>query len=248
MKDYILADINRLIRRVPRIVLLVLAYIAAVLFLVYSKNSLVWNSVSFISSFATCFSIIGMAICLIEFLFVYASDFKAKVMQVAIGRGISRPRVVLSKFLEVGIMDIMSLVILCVIAVIFGLATGVHMNGEQAFELAVTFLMTVAEELIYTAVTSIFLFLLQNAGLAALIYLIVGLDPISYLLAFLSPYFKLIVSLHLRDYCYGTVCGLFRANLILGKFNFLAFFIILVYLVAAYLITTVVFRKKELEF
>lgn len=250
MKNYILADISRLIRRVPRIILLILTYIAAMCYLIYSSRSTVWNSVSFITSFSACITILGMVICLIEFMFVFASDFKAKVMQMAIGRGLSRPKVVLAKFLEAGIMDIMSLVILCVLSLLFGLATGIHMNGTQAYELAVTFVMTVVEKLIYTAITSIFLFLLQNAGLAALIYVIVALDPISYLWSFLSmsPSFKLIVTLHFRDYCYGTICGLFKSNLILGKFNFGALAGILIYLVGAYLITVAVFRKKELEF
>ncbi len=248
MKNYILADINRLLRRVPRIILLVLTYIAAMIFFIYSSRNTTWNSVAFISTFSTCFTIIGIAICLIEFLFVYASDFKAKVMQMAIGRGLSRPKVVLAKFLEVGIMDIISLVILCVLTLAFGFATGIHLNGTQVYELTVTFVMTVVDKLIYTSITSVFLFLLQNAGLSALIYIIVGLDPVSYLWAFLSPKFKLIVTLHLKDYCYGTICGLFQSNLILGKFNFVAFAGILIYLVGAYLVTVAVFRKKELEF
>lgn len=248
MKNYILADISRLIRRIPRIILLVLTYIAAMSYFIYSSRTTVWNSVSFITGFSACITLIGMVICLIEFMFVFASDFKAKVMQMAIGRGLSRPKVVLAKFLEVGIMNIMSLVVLCVLSLLFGLATGIQLNGTQAYELAITFVMTVVEKLIYTAITSIFLFLLQNAGLAALIYVIVALDPISYLWSFLSPYFKLIVALHFKDYCYGTICGLFKSNLILGKFNFGALIGILVYLVGAYLITVAVFRKKELEF
>ncbi len=248
MKNYVLADISRLVRRIPRIVVLTLIYIGALIFFIYCYNTAVWNSVTFITTFTTCFSVVGILIGMTEFLFVYASDFKAKVMQMAIGRGLSRPKVVLAKFLEVGIMNIMSLVILCIITLIFGFVTGIHLNGNQVYELAIIFVMTVMEKLIYTAITSIFLFLLQNAGLSALLYVIVGLDPLRYLVALLSPHFKIVVALHLKDYCYGMICNLFQSNLILGKFNFGALVGILIYIVGAYLITVAIFRKKELEF
>lgn len=248
MKNYVLADISRLVRRIPRIVVLTLIYIGALIFFIYCYNTAVWNSVTFITTFTTCFSVVGILIGMTEFLFVYASDFKAKVMQMAIGRGLSRPKVVLAKFLEAGIMNIMSLVILCIITLIFGFVTGIHLNGNQVYELVIIFVMTVMEKLIYTAITSIFLFLLQNAGLSALLYVIVGLDPLRYLVALLSPHFKIVVALHLKDYCYGMICNLFQSNLILGKFNFGALVGILIYIVGAYLITVAIFRKKELEF
>ncbi len=248
MKNFVLADVYRLMKRRPRIILLILIYIGTLFGMNFAKGQVTWNSVAFIASYDVVFGIAGIAVCLLEFLFVYASDFKARIMQVAIGRGLSRPQVVLSKFIEVAIMDVISLGILWALILIYGAATGIRLSPTQGFEMAVVFVTDIFSELIVTGLVAIFLFLFQNAGVSALVYVAVSVDPMLYVYRLLSDKVKLVVSLHLQDLCFSNICERFKSHLILGQFNFPALLGIIVYLLIGYLVTVAIFKRKELDF
>lgn len=248
MKNYVLADVYRLMRRRPRIVLLILIYIITLIGMNFTRGQLTWNSVAFIGSYEIIFGMAGIAVCLLEFLFVYASDFKARIMQVAIGRGLSRPQVVLSKFIEVAIMDVISLGILWILILIYGAVTGIRLSGTQGFEMAVVFVTDMFSELIVTGLVAIFLFLFQNAGVSALVYAAVSCDPMQYVYRIFSEKFKIIVSLHLQDLCFSALCERFKSHLILGQFNFPALLGIACYILIGYFVTVAIFKRRELDF
>ncbi len=248
MKNYIFADIYRLRRRRPRIVLLILVYIGAVLGMYFAKSRLEWNTVAFLGTFEAGFGVAGLFVCLVEFLFVYASDFKARIMQAAIGRGLSRSQVVLAKYLELLIQDAVSLGVLWALILVFGEATGAHPNPGQLLEMLAVYTAALLNEVIVTGIAAFFLFLLQNAGVAAVFYAVLFWDPMQYILTMLSEKIKLIVTLHLKDFCYGAVCDRFKSHLLLGQFNFPALLLIVLYIAAVYFATVWVFKRRELEF
>lgn len=248
MKSYIIAEMYRLRRRRPRLILLFIVYVAILIALNLIRDQLTWNTVAFIGTFEATFGVAGLFVCLVEFLFVYASDFKAGIMQAAIGRGMSRPQVVLAKYLEIALTNAMSLGILWLLILGFGYATGARPSGGQILELLVPYVVGILNEVICTGIAACVLFLLQNAGLAAVIYAVVFWDPLQYILAFLSEKFKFIVSLHLKDFCFSMVTARFEAHLILGQLNFPALLLIVLYILAAYFLTVWIFKRKELEF
>ncbi len=248
MKNYIIAELYRLRRRRPRLVLLFLVYVAIILSLSYIRSQLTWNTVAFIGTFEGSFGVAGLFVCLVEFLFVYASDFKAGIMQAAIGRGMSRAQVVLAKYLEIAIVNAMSLGVLWLLILGFGFATGARPGGGQILEMLVVYVVGLLNEVICTGIVACVLFLLQNAGIAAVIYAALFWDPLQLLFSLLSSKFKFIVSLHLRDFCFTVVTERFEARLILGQFDFLAFLLMVLYILAAYFVTVWIFKKKELEF
>lgn len=99
MLDYITADYIRIMKRVPRIIGLVLYFIAMIIFMMVRFNSTTsnWTSVSFVSATNSFIIFFSLFCGLFEFLSAISDDLKAKTMQVAIGLGISRSKLLLRR-------------------------------------------------------------------------------------------------------------------------------------------------------
>ena len=248
MRNFIAADLRRLSRRKPRLIALFITYIAAVITLYFFQDTTAWNSVSFISTASTVFELGGVIIGIIEVLVAYSSDFKAKIMQLAIGTGIARRKLVLAKLIEIAVLEVFSMGFLYIITIVYGLITGVSLSGAQYGELILCLAANIVANLIYTSLSSFFIFLTQNAGLTALFYALCMVDPIKKALMFVGSYQNWLLKLNLTNYCYSTPVTLFKSHLLLGQFNFGALALIIAYLVIFYFATVFVFDKKELEF
>ncbi len=248
MRNFIAADLRRLSRRKPRLILLFVIYAVSVALLMFFKGTTTWNSVSLIQSANNIFTYCGIAIGVVEILIAYASDFKSKLMQLAIGTGIVRRKLVLAKLIEIFTLEAFSMHFLYIIAVIFGLITGVALTAAQYGELMVCLVTSIIGNIIYTTLSSFFIFLTQNAGLTALFYVLCLWDPLTTVLSILGQYQRWILNYNLTNYCYSTSVNLFKAHLMLGQFNFGALVRIILYLIIFYLATVFVFEKKELEF
>ncbi len=249
MRNYICADLKRIARTPQRLVLLALCLAAAVVMVRLEEASLSSRTAVSITgiisvSYALWYYLVGGVI---ELIFVLVPDFKAKTMQAAIGMGMPRRKVVLSKQLELAIVAFAdTLVLLIAAAAMYG-RYGVYPGAEQWRDLVISLLGEWMTICVFSNLAMIPVFLTQMAPLGVLIYVVLSFNAVPNCLNLLEKQ-DFFAALHLSQYTFTAKSDEFIAQLTLGHFSWPALVWILGYVVAAYLIAAAVFEKKELEF
>lgn len=102
----------------------------------------------------------GLGIILISIpvlLCVYGDEFKAGSFQIAIGRGISRTKIIVAKFFDCIWLTLVSALFLSGIIYIKNVSTGLPISGKQHLMLAVYALLMVVKACGYFAIASFFM-------------------------------------------------------------------------------------------
>ena len=249
MRKLIKADIQRILRKKSIWILFVFMIIFVTLMSIGDLGVGPDESFSFTTGAAESVSYIGAILGLMMVLFVYTDDFKSTNYINTIGRGFSRPKYVLTKFLVSMIISASIYIIAELLVIILALASGVHLtNAEVLF-----IVLKGIGDLIYMAssiaITSIFFFLTENGTIGVIVYLtVVLIIPVVLELIVNIP---IVSNLHLNRYYLAGASSIMISDFIIGATleGFLYLFIILaVYVGAALGISILVFRKKELEF
>jgi len=168
-------------------------------------------------------------------------------MQVAIGIGISRKKVILSKLLEVIILVFFDLVLFGVIAFSLGGILGAGLNIEQVKEI-LAFILSVWYSIVgYTSLTMILMFFTQNSSIGSLTYLGICITVFAAIpdLIFSLP---VLAKFNLDHYLLSSLVKTFQSHILMGRVNAGALIGILLYIIVGYLCTVWVFKKRELEF
>lgn len=249
MRNYICADLKRIARTPQRLVLLALCLAGAATMVrledaAMSSRTAVSVTGVISMSYAIWYYLVGGVI---ELIFVLVPDFKAKTMQAAIGRGMPRRRVVLSKQLELAVIALADAVVLLAAAAVMYGRYGVHPGAEQWRDLAISLLgewMTIS---VFSNLAMILVFLTQIAPLGVLIYVVLAFNAIPSCLNLLEKQ-DFFAALHLSQYTFTAKSNEFIAQLTLGNFSWTSLLWILGYAAAAYLIAAAAFEKRELEF
>ena len=92
----------------------------------------------------------AMFLGLFDILAVFSEDFKAKTMQVAIGRGVSRTQVVLTKLLDVAMVLLTDLVLFFVLTVGLSWGLGAPLTGSRLTQHVIDFLVQWLDGIGYT--------------------------------------------------------------------------------------------------
>lgn len=263
MKNYVAADLTRIFKRIPRMVLMLLSFgvYCLAVFIYYSINKIFSDPAAAEYGlqilydpdivFTAVINIVGYAACafgLFELIHVFSDDFKAKTAQIAIGVGVSRAKVVFSKIMEVVILLAIDTVILLGLGVAMSAILGDMMTGAQIAEYARTLFMTMmVSNIAYISLVSILLFSTQSMTLSILAFLALKFNLVSLVIG-LTDYVKALEPLNLTNYTLTNMLGK-----VTGMLNGEAFRIVPVLAVAAYIaasiaLTSVIYRKRELEF
>ena len=248
MLNYIRADLHRILRRVPRIVILVLMYLITLAVVMNDAVSKNMNSIGFMADISSVFSITCVFLGMVEIMAVFADDFRAKTMQIAIGIGISRPKVVLAKLIDYAVLSVMDSLVLMILFALGGTACGIQLQGDQIYLMVVCALGNALYMTIAAAITMIPIFYLQSTSLAILFILIVTIDPIK---ALIIPFGTkdIVINLHLLELPYSTVANTLTTQLSLRNAVPIPQLIgVIAYLAIAYGLTVLAFRKRELDF
>ncbi len=247
MLHYWKADCRRIMKRIPRLLLLAAVILIDTLIFIRTAGEGGWNSATCLSHLSNLVGFMPIFFGMIELSAVYGDDFRARIMQVAIGLGISREKVVLTKYLESAFLLFTDYLFFGVYFLILSKISGVSMNAGQLGELAVGIGVAWLLTLVYMGVTGILTINQQGTGASILLYLALSTTIIRSLLDSLLN-LKAIRGLHLSQYLLSTASDLFRSRLLLGTFDVRALVTVLCYLVGAYAATVLLFRHKELEF
>lgn len=245
MIRYLKADLHRISRRIPRYIALVLLYavcIIAALFFAEGRTIYeIINVMTKIIPYVCC--IFG----LIEYIYVYSDDVKAKTMQIAIGTGIHRGKVILTKWLELLILCVLDFIVLFVVFCVCCTVRGASLSGEPAADIIILILFGLIKIMGCVGFTMIFHFRTQNASTGMLVYLASAFGIVNMFFSTLVT-IGFLKNLPLSSMLFDSLLDVARARAIIGSFSFPHILGIVIYLVAAYFITLKLFEKRELEF
>lgn len=247
MLHYYLADLKRILARIPRMLSLIAIYglIIAIVLLVKDEN---FNSIVFMQLAVKCASIgLGFLLGIVELMAVFGDDFKARNMQVAIGLGIRRSQVVLVKWMEQMLLVFLDLVFYLLLIVILGLALRLNVILPQYRELLIVLVNIWIRLTCVTSLTMIFLFYVQSSNLSVLIFLIINSGLLTQLLG-LTDMVDWMKKLHISQYTMTSMLDVLEARMQLGVASIGTIAAVLFYALAGYGITVYLFQKKELEF
>lgn len=256
MMNYMKADLTRIFKRIPHTVLILITLAAfglAAYIYVFVNNLLadpmlaelgltgdpnaVFNGITYIAGYAA--AMFG----LFELIYVFSDDLKAKTAQVAIGVGVSKAKVVVSKFLELAVLLAVDMALVMGLSVAMSGILGSMMTAAQIGELARTLVVDMlAGNLAYSTLVFVLLFSTQSMTLAVLSFLALKFHLVSGLIN-MTQYVKPLQHLNLGSYTLSTMLG--KAGASLALIPVLA---VIAYIGASLLATTLIYRKKELEF
>ena len=200
---------------------------------------------------------------------VFTDDFKSRTMQTAIGRGISRSRLVLSRFLEACMLIVEAMAIFSVVTLIAALAVGTSVSGT--FLLLAHLWVDASLIVAHLSVCMFFVYASQNTSLGLVFFILFSANVFGLLLKLVDsiPFLndngieisKMVptgVHTNMSNYLFGTKAVLdttdiskllepaIEANF--GKALVYGIVFVGVYIILPLFLSQAVFRKKELEF
>ena len=248
MRNVIRADLSRIIRKKSLYFVLLLTVAYSVGVTVYAKH-INWNSFHFMYQQLGVISTASFLFGLVIFWSVYADEFKAMSMICAIGRGISRSKVILAKFLNAMILAAASHAAILLVVFATGLAAGAQMDAEEGRILLLTVFNALYKLAGCLTFASLVIYLTSNIPFGIFSFLFFdGIMPSATLLLDLIPAFK---KLHINRYLYDSLAGKAYTDFLIGlPAEGTALFLLgfLLYVGICVTVIVVFFERKELEF
>lgn len=249
MNNYIFADVRRIFHKKS---FLAMSGIYAGIFLLmmfiffnptFTGDTYVAKTKTFLSFFPF---LIGLAL----FLSIYYDDFKSKAMQVAIGYGIPRYKVVLLKFIESILLFMAAAICVLVIVLITPVIMGLSLSNIQITELVSGVFVEMLRGIGYVSISVIPVFYTQNSVSGIICNVLLSSKTILLLLSMvLSQEFIADRFGNLTNYLF-TVQLYAVQNIFVQteKFDFALVLSSAIYILFPVLISVFCFNKKELEF
>lgn len=250
MKNLIRGDIRRILSKKSLWVAFIAALltnIAIVMFYLYSMN---YSSINYMQGNLDGLTDIGgMVIGIAVFLAVYADDFKAMTLITIIGRGNSRGRVILAKFINSVIITVILYAVFALQIAVLTKVMGIEMLKDETLALCLGVFRGIYIAIGNITMAAIVIYATRNIAFSvfmmSMFYLIIpNILPYSSLL-------PVIGKLHIERYDYSGMCLNGLSDIILGMPLKGAATLILafaVYVGASLAIIYAVFNKKELDF
>ena len=246
MRRYMNADLSRIYSRKPRIIILLIFFILCAVNCIFSASA----ATSMASLASDCLNTVGLVCTIfgvIEIVYVYGDDFKAKTIQVAIGTGIKRQKIVHAKLLEYMICVFTDIVIATVITVVCAIITK-GMTGNLYVSDVIVFVFIEWFKVVAALATSMFLMYIGEGIIATLLaYLLLAGGVITSVIQLLAPLAGLS-ELHLHTYTLSSQVSTLQARLELGYLNWVSLLIILLHMMFGFALASILFKNKELEF
>ena len=168
MKNLILADVKRILRKPSYWIVLGICLLISLFWTIQSKGG-GQSGLSFASNQGTAINTMNLFIGIAIYVSVYADEFTSNSMQCLIGRGISRRRLLIAKFINCVIVTFFSYGIYTIFITITGLIMGVNMNAAESSFLYSTILTNAFKVLGYATISMIILFWSKNVAYTTLV-------------------------------------------------------------------------------
>ncbi|EHI70967.1 hypothetical protein ACVRY7_05020 [Streptococcus ictaluri] len=245
--NYIKADLMRIINKKSFIATIGL-YLAAFLALYFILFNPHLTSQQFLLKTDIIPSFFPVVLGVAIFLAVYHDDFKSKSMQVAIGFGISRQKIILIKFLEQALLTLTTASLSAFLMWLVPYLTGIPLTSDENLVLATHWLLQAILVIGYITFAQVLVFYQQQAISGLILYILLATNTICGLLSLAFNHF-------LKDSSFNPSPALFKnllqkliVQLTDGHLEWLSLIGVLVYLILPIIVTQKLFKKKELEF
>ena len=249
MNNYIGADLRRIFRKQSFLWAFgAFAGCFAILVFIYFNPS--FTAEMYVSKMTSFMSYFPLVVGLLTFLSVYADDFKCRSMQIAIGYGMPRGRIIFAKLLESAVILLATTACMAVLLTAAPLLLGLTPTSQQMTSLVLTAGAELLRALGYVAISAVAVFLTQNATGGTILYVLLSSKTV-YIIAtmLLGQDFLLGTVGDLTKYLYTAMIYTCKADLLQGGQPYLCLiFALLIYVALPTVISVVGFRKKELEF
>ena len=252
MLNYIRADYKRILTRVPRVIFLILFEIVFAGYVIHSWSKAAGNftSVSLMNSASTFFAIwFNYTICLVDFVQGFNYDFRAKTIQVALGLGVSRLKVVMAKLIQLSLVMLTDLAVTFVVLGGLSVFTGIYLNPQQFGYLLLNGLNCVVLVACSAGLLMPLIFRTQSMVLAlfGFFILVPGFHTGAVRLAVrLAPEF--VQRMELDQYFHDNCINLAFTNAIQGAFQLWPILFSIAWFAIGIYLTWISFRKMELDF
>lgn len=249
MKNYLGADLRRVLRKqsFPCSVGSFALLFAVLVFIYFDPSFTAEMYAAKVTSFLGFFPlIIGVFV----FISVYADDFKCRSMQVAIGYGMPRSRLLLAKLLESAILLLGAAVVVGILVLCTPVVLGLAPTTRQLLSLALTAAAEMLRALGYLALSTIPVFFSQDAVGGIIAYVLLSSKTVYIVLSMILGQELLVNTVgDLTQLLYTAQLYTVKADLMSGApFIFPFASALLVYIALPTVIAIIGFRKKELEF
>ena len=249
MNNYIGADLRRIFRKQSFLWAFgAFAGCFAILVFIYFNPS--FTAEMYVSKMTSFMSFFPLVVGLLTFLSVYADDFKCRSMQIAIGYGMPRGRIIFAKLLESAVLLLATATGMTILLIAAPLLLGFAPTSQQMASLVLTAGAELLRALGYGAISAVAVFLTQNATGGTILYVLLSSKTV-YIIAtmLLEQGFLLSTVGDLTKYLYTAMLYACKADLVQGgQPYFCLSFALLFYVALPTIISAVGFRKKELEF
>lgn len=248
MLNYISADLKRIFKK-PSFLIVFGGFLLLLFLQTYIHMGSGYTAGAYVEDcmqLAGFFSlIVGIAI----FLSIYSDDLKAKSMQVAIGRGMSRNGVVITKLIEVILLTAITSIAVSIVMNIIPMALGMGVTGKTSSLIFVVMLTEGLRSIEYICLTLPLIYYAQNAIPGLIIYILLS-SKIVWIVS------QEVLSKEIFTKIFGDTTRFILTNAVYSlrgivtgaDFGGTSFVVIAAYVLIPLIISLNVFKNRELEF
>ena len=246
MKKYIRADLYRLFRRIPRLIMLVIVFAAFFDMFRPSQNPGT-TIIELTDLLESALKYVPVYIGFIEILYIFGDDFTGKTAQIAIGTGVKRHQVILAKWLEIVIAVAIDVIIIVVLVLTLSFIKTHTLPAEIVTDVLVHALISILATASYMALIFPVMFFMQSITVSFLIYILLASGAVNKIISYVGNG-QLVRWIRIENYTLTNCLNVFRSRLILGNFQFESVIGIILYLGISLFLTYIVYKNRELEF
>ena len=246
MRNLIKGDLIRTLRKVSFWILFLIMSGVDGLLLMTTLNKGLHDDFSFFAAATTYITTGSFVFCLNTLISVYADEFKSSAYITVIGKGLSRTKLVIAKFIDCHILLIIQYVLSSVVILAMGAIMGHTLRGHFLGIYVFTMLSSGSTALISVAFATIFAFLTERIPTTLAAYFVsifIGgvipavLNFMPVRIFFSRYYFDSLNSSALTDFIFGNYAKSICVTIVT----------FCIYVGIPLFLSTLVFRKKELE-
>lgn len=242
MVNYIKADLYRILHK-QSFFGVIGTYIALFVLLIFILFNPTFTGAMYVSKIYTFLDFFPLIIGLIIFVSLYVDDVKSNSIQIAIGYGLPRYKIILSKLLECFTLLIITSICISLLVLITPILLEITIDQSQAINLLKTIFMQMIKTISYISISQILIYHTTNSIDGMIMYLLLSTQVI-----------YIVFNIFLEQKFIVDLCGYLNQYLLTNELyiclnqNFLTLRmvgIILLYILLPVILSIVVFQERE---
>lgn len=248
MGQYLKADLWRIAHRKKKWVFWILCMLIGFDFARSTAETTSGNLSLLMTYFRKCLEYVTMFLGFFNLLHVYEDDLSVKTMQVVIGKGVSRGKIITCKWLEMMILTLVDSVTLLGSLWLGTNAGGAVIKGGNAANMLGILVFVLLVTAFAASITMILVFHMMRLGVGLVLYEVLFFRPLTRLNDFLEGIGSRFANLHIGRILPGSNIENFCTGLKIGHFESLNFLIIAFFIALGFYMSGRIFQQKELDF